>query len=71
MIMGLPVKGRPVTHRELDAPKVYWMKAWQNARLEKMGRRDMYKDGVKLYKLRERYAELPEGGLEQNLMVSI
>ncbi|KAL8131526.1 hypothetical protein AgCh_007452 [Apium graveolens] len=69
MIMGLPVKGRPVTHRELDVPKAYWMREWHDARLDEVGRKDMYRDGVKLYKLRERYAELPEGGLEQDLVV--
>ncbi|KAL8157215.1 hypothetical protein AgCh_002069 [Apium graveolens] len=39
MIMGLPVKGRPVTHRELDAPKAYWMREWQDARLDEAHKR--------------------------------
>jgi hypothetical protein len=59
MILGLPVSGRAVTHAELDAPKAYWVNHWEDSRLEKEERAKMYDSGVKLCKLRDRYARRP------------
>ena len=68
MIMGLPVKGRPVTHRELDAPKAYWMREWQDARLDEVGHKDMYR-GQALQIKGTICGATRGGGLEQDLVV--
>ncbi|XP_074328102.1 uncharacterized protein LOC141666014 [Apium graveolens] len=62
MILGLPITGRVVTHTELDNPKPYWETNWEDLRMTKKERADMYgRGGVTLHKLRTRYGSRPEG----------
>lgn len=61
MILGLPVRGRAVTHTELSAPLPYWLRQWHDLRLTEAERKAMYKKGgVKLHRLREMYKKKPE-----------
>ena len=69
MILGFPVKGRPVTYKELDAPKQYWMTRWRDSILDDENRKTMYKDGVVLYRLRTQYGQKPKVQLPQDTTV--
>lgn len=69
MIMGLPVKGRALTHEELTAPKTYWMTQWHDSRLDENAHRLMYNEGVVLHKLRTWYKKKPEVALPQDDIV--
>lgn len=60
MILGLPVRGHALTHTELGRPMDYGMTQWHDLRMTEEGRKKMYKDGVKLAKVRERYHTKPE-----------
>ena len=55
MILGLPVTGRPLTHSELERPKEWFMKNWEDPYMSEQERREFYKDGLHFKQLRNRY----------------
>ena len=60
MLLGLPVRGKPIIYERLDRPKSYFLKNWPDSSLNLKQKKELYgKSGISLKKLRDRYKELP------------
>ena len=70
MLLGLPVRGKPIIYERLDRPKSYFLKNWPDSSLNLKQKKELYgKSGISLKKLRDRYKELPnlEEGDEESV----